>query len=125
MTHQTIASVLRRLGIDPATRIGELDQDAEYTACRTDELPAYFQLYKSDGLSNEELAVLCCFLLETMNDCMGMGSPHPLQEQIMDALFDNQDLHAGELAYWMDTSDPDPEHWWPITKTLLERNASA
>ena len=27
--------------------------------------------------------------------------------------------HAAELAYWMDTSDPDPENWWPITSHLI------
>ena len=29
-------------------------------------------------------------------------------------------LHAKELAYWMNTSEPDPENWFPLTQHLLD-----
>jgi hypothetical protein len=118
-SYQTIQSVLSRLGIDPRERMDELDQDPEYTACRSEEIPSYFRLYTEGVLDADERAVLCCFLLEGLNERIQTGAPHPLQEDILTTLFAAGEIHAAELAYWMDSSDPDEENWWPITTALL------
>ena len=119
---EAIYSVLRRLRIDPAERITERDQDPEYTACRSEEIPQYFELYSEFDLSRNERAVLCCFMLEGLNELIQNGNPHTLQDRIIDALMAT-DEHAQELAYWMDTSDQDQdqENWWPITTALQRR----
>jgi hypothetical protein len=117
---EVIASVLRRLGIDPAERFGKQDQDPEYTSCRTEEVAQYFDLYSTEGLSAGERAVLCCFILESLNDLIQSGCPHVQQNSMIDELMAS-DGHAEELAYWMNTDDPDEDHWWPITKVLLRR----
>jgi hypothetical protein len=118
--HRAITSVLNRLGIDPSTRMDERDQDPEYTACRSEEIASYFRLYTEAALDSDERAVLCCFLLEGLNERIRFGTPHPLQEEILAALFDAGEIHNAELAYWMDTSDPDEENWWPIATALLQ-----
>jgi hypothetical protein len=114
-----IVAVLAKLGIDPRDRIDDSDQDPEYTACRSDEIDRYFALYQEKGIGAHERAVLCCFLLEGLNELVQIERSHPRQEDILTAIFASE-VHSGELAYWMDTSDPDPENWWPITTTLLE-----
>ena len=118
-----VAKVLIKLGIDPRDRLGEHDQDPEYTSCRSDEIPSYFALYAHGELEPAERAVLCCFLLEGLNELIQAGTPHPLQAAIFNALFDAEELHRVELAYWMDTSDPERENWWPITGALLAYKA--
>lgn len=115
-----VAKVLIKLGIDPRDRLAEHDQDAEYTSCRPAEIPSYFDLYVHGDLESEERAVLCCFLLEALNEVIQAGTSHPLQDAIFNALFDAEDVHRAELAYWMDTSDPEKENWWPITGALLQ-----
>jgi hypothetical protein len=115
----TIELVLRKLSIDPRERMEAGDQDPEYTACRAEEIVRYFQLYKEANLTSDERAVLCCFLLQCLNDHAQDGAPHPLQEDIIASLFGADSIHSAELDYWMDTSDPDEENWWPITKALL------
>jgi hypothetical protein len=120
---EKIASVLRKLGIDPRERVDEFDQDAEYTACRSEEIPLYFRLYGRGSLDVDERAILCCFLLEGLNERIQAGDPHPLQEEIFAELFDAGEIHAAEFAYWMDTTDRDEEDWWPITRPLLEHKA--
>jgi len=117
-----IARVLRKIGVDPAERITEFCQDPEYTACRAEEVPAYFELYRGGEVDGAERAVLCCFLLEGLNDFCGQREPHDLQPHIFNALFAAGDVHAEELAYWMNTSDPDPDNWWPITAHLLKHH---
>lgn len=119
-SRDAIGSVLRRLGIDPSDRIDAFDQDEEYTSSRHTELPEYFHLYGEENLTVDERAVLCCFLLESLNECIQAGEPHPLQASIFAVLFANRDLHAAELGYWMNTSDPDEDNWWPITRPLLD-----
>ena len=114
-----VSSVLSRLRIDPDERFNEEDQDIEYTACRAAEIPDYFRLYTRENVTSDEKDVLCCFLLEGLNESIQVNAPHPLQGKIFEALF-STDRHAAELAYWMDTSDPNEEHWWPITKALLQ-----
>lgn len=114
-----IAHVLRKIGVDPHARISEFCQDPEYTACRAEELPLYFGLYLATSDSDER-DLLCCFLLEGLNDFCTTGQPHHLQPRILDALFAAADAHTEELEYWMDTSDPDPENWWPISEFLAE-----
>jgi hypothetical protein len=118
-----IVRVLLKVGANPADRIDEFDQDPEYTACRSEELPLYYQLYAHGALDTSEREVLCCFMLEGLNDFCSEGIAHPLQGAIFDALIDAGDLHAEELAYWSDTSDPDSENWWPITQPLLAHRA--
>jgi hypothetical protein len=120
---ETIAKVLQRLGIDPIERIFVGDQDPEYTACRSEELPMYFQLYSDADLAPKERAVLCCFMLECLNEFIQNGTHHALQNEILETLMASEE-HSKELAYWMDTSDPDQENWWPITKTLLRHRKS-
>jgi hypothetical protein len=114
-----IANVLAKLGIDPRGRVAEGDQDPEYTSSRAEELPKYFEFYARGDLAPEERHVLCCFLLQGLNDAIQAGEPHPLQTAIFDALFDAEGAHRAELAYWMDTSDPDSDNWWPITAALV------
>ncbi len=29
-------------------------------------------------------------------------------------------IHENELDYWTNVEDPNPEHWWPITKNILD-----
>jgi hypothetical protein len=119
-----VAEVLNKLGIDPRYRLGEHDQDPEYTSCRSEEIPRYLDLYVHGDLEPDERAVLCCFLLQGLNELIQAGTPHPLQADIFNALFDAEDIHRAELAYWMDTSDPERENWWPITDALLLHRAS-
>jgi hypothetical protein len=114
-----IVDVLRKLGIEPQERLSELDQDPEYTACRAEETSEYFALYQRVDVTPAERAVLCCFLLVGLNDYCARGSPHPLQAAVFGGLFAAGNHHAAELAYWTDTSDPDPQNWWPITSHLL------
>jgi hypothetical protein len=63
-------------------------------------------------------------MLEGLNDFCGEGITHPLQASIFDALIDAGTLHSEELDYWTDTSDPDTENWWPLTKELLAHRSS-
>lgn len=119
-----IRSVLLKLGLDPSERIFPFDQDPEYTACRAEELPAYFELYARGPTDESERAVLCCFLMAGLNDFCAEGFVHPLQAAIFDTLLGAGEVHASELAYWADTSDPDPENWWPVTAYLLEHRAT-
>jgi hypothetical protein len=111
ITHEMVAHVLHRLGIDPHTRSGPLDQDAQYTACRAAELPLYFDLYKGTGISDDDKRVLCRFLLEGLNE-YAMSGEHILHDVVVHALMDDEELHREELHYWMNTDDPDEDHWW-------------
>lgn len=120
-----IARVLRKVGVDPRERITDQCQDPEYTACRTEEIPAYFELYVGVDIDEAERRVLCCFLLACLNDCCASGRPHDLQPRILDALFAAGETHADELAYWMDMSDPDSSNWWPITAHLAQHRGSS
>jgi hypothetical protein len=73
----------------------------------------------SDDVTPEERDVLCRFLLQGLNDWIQAGTPHPLQTAIFDALLEAEATHRAELAYGMDTSDPDSDNWWPITAELV------
>ena len=117
--YQSVVDVLVKLGIDPRSRTFEGDQDAEYTACRAGEVERYFDLYTHGDLALAERDVLCCFLLQGLDDVIRRGEAHPLQAAIFDALFDAEDTHRAELAYWMDTSEPDPANWFPIKAALI------
>jgi hypothetical protein len=118
ITHEMVAHVLHRLGIDPHTRFGPLDQDAQYTACRAEELPLYFDLYKNTGVSADDKRVLCSFLLEGLNE-HAMSGGHILHDAVVHVRLDDEELIREEPQYWMNTDDPDEEHWWPLTKGLL------
>lgn len=116
-----ICRVLRKIGVDPNMRITAFCQDPEYTSCRHDEIEAYLELYRHGSIDHEEREVLCCFMLQGLNDLCAEGTPHPLQAQVFEAIFNAQESHAEELKYWMNiNSDHDPDNWWPITTYLLE-----
>ena len=108
--YNAIVRVLLKIGANPGERLDSFDQDPEYTACRVEELPAYFDLYVHGVTDPSERAVLCCFLMQGLNDLCAQGIIHPLQPAIFDALLDAGEIHASELAYWTDTSDPDSEN---------------
>jgi hypothetical protein len=74
-----IVAVLVKVGVDPRERIDDSDQDPEYTACRSDEIDKYFALYKDERIDKDERAVLCCFLLDGLNDLIQAECPHPRQ----------------------------------------------
>jgi hypothetical protein len=115
-----ICSVLRKIGVDPNERLTESCQDPEYTACRSEEIAAYFDLYLHGDVDQSEREVLCCFLLQELNELCAEGASHALQVRIFDALFDAGDIHAEELIYWMKTDDPDSQNWWPVAAYLLQ-----
>lgn len=121
---ETITSVckkiLRKIGQNPDERIDEFDQDPEYTSCRVEELQEYFNLYQKNSTTIKEKKVLCCFMLECLNEEIQSGRTHILQDKILTQLFKDKEMHKKELEYWMNTSDPDEENWWPITKVLLK-----
>lgn len=118
MRHETIAQVLVRLGIDPSERFDAADQDAQYTACRAEELAQYFDLYNHGVLSVDEKRVLCCFMLESLNEIV-YSHEHPLHDAVINALLDDEALHKEELDYWIETDDSDESNWWPVRKGLL------
>lgn len=120
-----IGAVLQRLGIDPTDRFDEFDQDAEYTACRVEELDAYYLLYRANNLSVDERRVLGCFMLQCLNDGIELGAAQEFQKDIIAALFADAELHGEELAYWMNVSDRDPENWWPLAKAMFETDLLA
>src|SRR3989442_12270445 len=103
--HSAIVTVLIKLGIDPRERVDDSDQDPEYTACRSEELDSYFDLYQKTADLNER-GVLCCFLLDGLNELIQDGHPHPRQAEILTALVDAGEVHAAELSYWANTSAP-------------------
>src|SRR5262245_10023551 len=113
-----VASVLRKLGIAPETRLDSLDQDAQYTASRAEEVGDYYRLYGDENTSVEERDVLCCFILESLNYFIQNGVRHPLERDAISMRLAVQ-RHQGEIDYWIDTEDPDDENWWPITKVIL------
>jgi hypothetical protein len=120
---QAVESVLRKLDIDPCERLSDLDQDPEYTACRCDELEKYLNLYRSGAVSSDERDGLACFMLEGLNEFASQGIAHPLERLVFETLVEAGD-HSDELAYWMDTTDPDDTNWWPITQSLLRFHAA-
>ena len=119
-----IRRVLAKVGVDPVTRIHADDQDPEYTSCQPEELSDYFRLYQDGSTDPDERAVLCCFMLECLNDFCAEGAAHPLQGAVFDALLDAGDTHATEIAYWSESDDPDPENWWPIAESIIEHKAA-
>lgn len=54
-------------------------------------------------------------------DGMDATSDNGLRRIFSGALFGAGEIHVAELAYWMNTSDPDTENWWPIAEALLAR----
>jgi hypothetical protein len=126
VTHADIAAVLLTLGKDLRLRLEPYDQDPQYLACDVEELGEYIDLYEKPDTTAPARHVLCCFMLQCLNSTC--GEPHPLQSRIFSRLFENRSLHAKELAYWMNTGEPDPENWFPLTTHLLEferRSSSA
>lgn len=114
-------SVLKKLSITPSTRINEYDQDFEYTSCRIEEIDDYLALYQKNDTSDQEKRVLGCFLLECHNEYIGSNnSTHYAFNQVMNLLHHDIEIHETELAYWGNTEDPNKEHWWAITRFILE-----
>lgn len=119
-TLAAIDSVLAKIGVDPAKRYGEFDQDHEYTTCRLEELHRYVDVYKSKGATNPEKRVLGCYFFECLNEYVQKErESHPLQEEIFSLLHEDEWIHKTELEYWSNTSEQDPDNWWPITTYVL------
>jgi hypothetical protein len=118
-------NVLRKLGKNPDERIGPFDQDWEYTSCRVEELADYLALYLQSTTTEGEKRILGCFMIDCLDVQLGVGKEHPLQNIILEQLFKDREVHRKELDYRMDTSDPDPAHWWCITTTLLQYAAKS
>jgi hypothetical protein len=117
-SHAAVASVLRKLGIPPETRFDSSDQDAQYTACRSEEIGDYHRLYSAESTTIEERDALCCFMLQSLNDLVQSGIRHPLETQVLAMLLADE-RHRDECEYWSDTEDPNDQNWWPITKVIL------
>lgn len=117
---EAIDSVLIKIGVDPKTRYDSVTQDHEYTTCRLEELKDYLELYEKPETTGHEKRVLGCYFLECLNEyVMSSGDGHPWQARVFRLMHQDIHIHASELAYWSNTSEPNPEHWWPITAHLL------
>ncbi len=120
-------SVFKKIGVDPDSRLSMDDQDYEYTSCSVSELDQYINLYQLPSTTDQEKRVLGCFLLQCLNDhYQEKESKHTKFSFAMQLLVNDLHIHRSELAYWTDTADSNPDHWWPITKpilTWLEKNA--
>lgn len=117
-SHAQIAAVLAKLGVESAERMDEFDQDAQYTACHASELHAYFELYRSGKASAVDRGVLCCFIMESLNDLISERLLTDAEESILMVVLDSSE-HRAEIAYWAETSEPEPDNWWPITHAIL------
>lgn len=114
---EAVASVLRKIGIDPDTRIGWGDE--AYTACEMGEMERYLDLYFLPDTDKYEKRVLGCFLLQSLNDYhCSMDRPHTFQNLIFALLCMDETIHASEITYWSDLSDPDGTAWWTIAREL-------
>ncbi len=115
-----IKSVLKKLGIDPSSRCDNYDQDCEYTTCKVEELESYVKLYSKSETSIYEKRVLGCYFLECLNEYVQEHEiEHPLQNNALQLLFTDKEIHESEIEYWADTSESNEEYWWPITKYLV------
>ncbi len=120
-SRDAVASILIKIGIDPSSRYDEHDQDYEYTTCKLDELEEYVSLYAKSDTTIFEKRVLGCYFLECLNEHIQMyEKEHHAQKRVFNLLHSDIEIHETELAYWADTSDPNEENWWPITKALVE-----
>ena len=114
-------SILKKLGIDEASRIDDGDQDFEYTSCRIEELESYISIYGDKETTDAEKVVLGCFFLECLNDHIAEHNvAHRLQKKAFEILFKDKHLHAEELSYRLENDDGIEEHCWPIRKELLK-----
>lgn len=114
---EAVASVLRKIGVDPDTRIGWGDE--AYTACGMGEVERYLDLYFLPDTDKYEKRVLGCFLLQSLDDYRcSMDRPHTLQNLIFALLCMDETIHASEITYWSDLSDPDETAWWTIAREL-------
>ena len=118
-------TVLQKIGIDPASRIQEFDQDYEYTACTVEELSEYLELYTRPDTTPHEKRVLGCFLLQSLCDYIAsFGTPHVEQDRIFELLHTDENIHRSEIDYWKSMDEPGPNDWpeiavylrnWPAT----------
>ena len=118
---QSAESILKKMGVDPKTRLDENDQDFEYTSCRLDELDKYLDLYLQTDTSEKEKRVLGCFFLQCLNEYVSSRTKSHLNHvKIMELMYRDIRIHKSELDYWTDTKDPDKDNWWPITQYILQ-----
>lgn len=116
---EAVKSVFKKIGVDPATRYYEYDQDYEYTTCKLEELEQYIDLYKKEDTTVFEKRLLGCYLLECLNDYFkNNGISHPMQAHAFELLHSDNQIHESELEYWTNIADPDEDNWWPITKEI-------
>ena len=109
-TLEATKSVLTKVGINPDTRIGQFDQDYQYTSCKLQELEKYFSLYQLSDTTDQEKRVLGCYFLECLNEHVGASEKaHFLQNRIFQLLHQDIYIHKTELEYWGNTEDPDEE----------------
>ena len=78
----------------------------------------YFELYHSGKLLDDEKRVLCCFMIESLNE-FAHSQEHRLHDIIANALFDDEALHRDVLDYWIHADNPDEANCWPVRKGLL------
>jgi hypothetical protein len=118
-----VITILQKLGIDPASR--DLDcQDFEYTTCRMEELELYLELYQRSDTTIYEKRVLGCYFMEGLNDFVSEYQvKHKIQDQLLELLYRDIEIHRRELNYRIETDDPHEEHWWPIRKYVIEWRA--
>ena len=120
-TNEAIDSVLRKIGVDPTTRYNKKDQDTEYTTCRLDEIDKYVDLYGVPTTTEPEKRVLGHYFLECLNEhTQTTDRQHPTQSRVFEILHRDKHIHKSAMEYWTDTSDPDEENWWPITRYIFE-----
>ena len=82
-----VKSVLIKIGVDPSTRYGVLDQDYESTTCKVEELEQYIDLYEKEDTSIFEKRVLGCYFLECLNEYYQVNDIcHPMQNRAIELL---------------------------------------
>jgi hypothetical protein len=117
---EAAAKLFEKLGIEPSSRFAEHEQDFEYTSCKLEEIEQYLALYLQPDTSPKEKRVLGCFFFECLNEYVVIHKKsHSLFSKIMAVVYDDIGIHKSELAYWMNTEDPNEDNWWPITRYLL------
>ena len=120
-TKDAAISVLRKLGVDPASRFDQYDQDFEYTACRVEELEAYFKLYQDEDTTQAEKRLLGCFLIEGLNDYVSENDkPHPLQNDVFERLHQDKSIHYHEFEYRFECWGMEGYEPWPICEYIME-----
>jgi len=120
-TMDAAAIVLRKLGVDPASRFDQYDQDFEYTACRVEELEAYLKLYQDEDTTLAEKRLLGCFLIEGLNDYVSLNhQSHPSQNEVFNRLHKDMNIHQDEFEYRFECWGMEGYEPWPICEYIME-----